>query len=316
MGKKNKNYNATSNSKATASISVDIANKEENSGKSLVQLNAKAVKTGIKNNMTAEMFANEYNCSVEDFYGKLANLFISKTSHDDVMRELKKNENFYKKSTNTAPSKPKKTKETALERAERIIDEIIEQELPRGLEELQKMRDELTEHDAVVVTARKTHEDVKKEFRLKINGIESDIKKYKKALEDKQSELEDAKKAQEKTCELMEKYQVIHKKAEDRLTLIGESIEKALMPTVFIYEDSIDIEEKGEPVSINLESSSDIAKKFMDDNMFNKFRASELKLIAKVLLVARHYNGKIQVTFEDPEIENGYTYALENDSKW
>jgi len=110
MGKKNKNYNATSNSKATASISVDIANKEENSGKSLVQLNAKAVKTGIKNNMTAEMFANEYNCSVEDFYGKLANLFISKTSHDDVIGSLKRTRTSTRSPRILLPASPRRPK--------------------------------------------------------------------------------------------------------------------------------------------------------------------------------------------------------------
>lgn len=314
--KKNiKNYGVSSNA-ATAKIGVDIAGSESNSGKTLVQLNAKAVKTGIKNNMTAEMFAAEYNCTVEDFLGKLSNLFISKTSHDDVMRELRKNESFYKKSTSAGPSKPKKSKETALERAERLIDEIVLQGLPTELEELKKMKEELLEHDAVVLSTKKTHEEVRQELKERIKVHESDIKKLNKSLADKQTELDVAKASYARSGDAIDKYHKIHLKAESRIKVINDAIEKALMPTVFVYEDSIDIEEQGKPVTIGYEGSSDIAKRFMDDEMFNGYRASELKMIAKVLIISRYYSGKVIITFDDAEIESGFAYAIAHNDRW
>ena len=280
-------------------------------GKTLAQLDAKAIKLGLKNKKTREDFLTEYNCTDEQFSDKLHQIYVFERNLNEVLKDLEKNETLARRSSSTTSKIPaKKTAETTQERIQRLIS----QEIPKEIKKLEAARAEIQTLDDSIVAEEKTCEELKKGYDKKRQACTREILDIKRTLEKKEEEKAEIDALYEKTSTSMNQLHEIHTAAKARLKDLDEAIAKALMPIIWVYKDgSINVEQAGMKVDFSFDNKEvdALAASFISDERFGSLIVTDLKTVAKARVAAKHF-GNAEFVCDDSKIEDACHYASEN----
>lgn len=262
----------------------------------LTRLNPKGVMVGIKKGMTVEDFCEKYQCSVLEFTDYIESMYSrDKRQQRKILEEIKANE-----------KKPRPKKESVvkiekillppdtIDKPHSVLEELkgLEKEQSQKLMELETQRKELIRKHTDNLNTLRTVDESIKVMRKQLDFCYS---KYKSFYTD--------------CVEVQHKINDVWKQCQEAAKSLGETrlkIKDLETVTLFVYSSGeISVENKADFELVDT-GAEELYGELIYKDECQELRAKDIRTLSKVMKITNNAGKKIDIVWEDPEVEKAY----------
>lgn len=265
----------------------------------LRNITAKKLKTGIKNGNTRQDFCQKFECTEEELFQRIEQLYTVKGTAQEVWKEIIANEK---------KARAKRTKEESIvEVGETNLEPINEQEseFELEIEELkaneQSLRDEL--FDLEVEHKKLTSK--RRALREGFSALVEEIQKLQEEYNEKGAKAEEIAQMDMEIVSQMNSISDVYREKRRGLEALQTLIESRSKIDILVYEDG-EITCLDDKVQLNDEGHEELFANLREREEAEDFRPKDLRVVAKVIRVVANLSAPFEISFDNLEVKEGY----------